>query len=84
MFEELEKQRKEERIKKQNEIYVEIGKMSAERASASKYNKERITELEKQKKEIEADLHRINHQENFYQNEYLKECEKLTSQLRRV
>lgn len=84
MFDELEKQFKEARIEKQNEIYVEIGKMSAARASASKYNKERIAELEKQKKEIEADIHRINHEENFYQYEYLKECEKLTSRLGRV
>lgn len=84
MFDELEKQFKEEKIKKQNEIYIEIGKMSAARASASKYNKDQIARLEAQKKDIEAELHRINHEENFYQYEYLKECEKLTSQLRRV
>ena len=58
--------------------------MSAARASASKYNKDQIARLEAQKKDIEAELHRINNEENFYQYEYLKECEKLTSQLRYV
>lgn len=58
------KSKKEERLKKQNEIYIEIGKMSATRASASKYNKDQIARLEAKKKDIEAELHRINHEEN--------------------
>lgn len=78
MFDEFENKFKEERDKKQNDFYIEIGKMSASRATASKYNKERIAKLEAQKKEIEADIHRIKYEENFYQSEYLKEFEKMT------
>lgn len=84
MFEELENKRKEELIDKQNEIYIEIGKISATRALTQQMNKDRIAELEAKKNEIESELHRIKYEENFYQNEYLKQCEKLTSQLRYV
>lgn len=84
MFEELENKRKEEMINKQNEIYIEIGKISATRAATQKINRDRIAELEAKKKEIESELHRIKHEENFYQNEYLKKCEKLTSQWRYI
>lgn len=44
------KSKKEEKLKKQNEIYIEIGKKSATRASASKYNKDQIARLEAQRK----------------------------------